>query len=239
MIWRTCGSDEELVGAQRVLDACRRVRRACRDQAEVLRRIGVVAQLAKPASELGGGAEGRHPVAADQPRDRRVVDAGLLRQLALRHLLGLELGSKPFVERSAVLGGHAAWALLDGSRDGPTGRSVPRCDDDGSGEDGPVSPVGTGGGDARHPSDGVECGAVGRRSGRDVARRSPRTKVRPRRVVLWPDAAGSAGVTGAYRLARRESDLSRHAQAAVGACGRFVSIGWGMRPRPRGFGETT
>jgi hypothetical protein len=27
-------------------------------------------------------------------------------ELPLRHLLGFELGSKPFVERSAVLGGH-------------------------------------------------------------------------------------------------------------------------------------
>ena len=40
-----------------------------------------------------------------------MIDARLLGELALRHLLGLELGSKPFVERSAVLGGHAAWAL--------------------------------------------------------------------------------------------------------------------------------
>ena len=112
MIWRTCGSRQQLVGAQRVLDAGRRVGRPGGHEAQVLRRVGVVAQLAQPAGELGGGPEGRHPVTADQPRDRRVIDAGLLGELALRHLLGLELGSKPFVERSAVLGGHAAWALL-------------------------------------------------------------------------------------------------------------------------------
>jgi hypothetical protein len=71
-----------------------------------LRRIRVVAQLAKTASELGGGPERRHPVATDQPGDRGVIHARLLSELPLRHLLGLELGSKPFVERSAVLGGH-------------------------------------------------------------------------------------------------------------------------------------
>jgi hypothetical protein len=32
-----------------------------------------------------------------------MVDARLLGQLSLGHLLGLELASKPFVERSAVL----------------------------------------------------------------------------------------------------------------------------------------
>jgi hypothetical protein len=35
-----------------------------------------------------------------------MVHARLLSELPLRHLLGLELGSKPFVERSAVLSGH-------------------------------------------------------------------------------------------------------------------------------------
>jgi hypothetical protein len=35
-----------------------------------------------------------------------MIDARLLRELSLRHLLGLELGSKPLVERATVLGGH-------------------------------------------------------------------------------------------------------------------------------------
>jgi hypothetical protein len=35
-----------------------------------------------------------------------VIDAGLLCELSLRHLLGLELGSKPFIECAAVLAGH-------------------------------------------------------------------------------------------------------------------------------------
>ena len=112
MIWRTCGSLRQLVGAERVLDASGRVRRAGGDEAEVLRRVGVVAELAEAAGELGRGAERRHAVAADQPGDRRMVDARLLGELALRHLLGLELGSQPLVERATVLGGHdVVWAL--------------------------------------------------------------------------------------------------------------------------------
>ena len=103
---------QELVGAKRVLDARGRIGRPGGDETQVLRRVGVVAQLTQAASELGGGAQRGHAVTADQPGDGRVIDTRLLGELALRHLLGLELGSKPFVERSAVLAGHAAWALL-------------------------------------------------------------------------------------------------------------------------------
>ena len=85
--------------------------RARGDETQVLRGVGVVTQLTEAAGELGGRPEGRHAVTADQPGDRRVVHARLLGELALGHLLGLELSSQPFVERSAVLGGHVAWAL--------------------------------------------------------------------------------------------------------------------------------
>ena len=66
---------QELVGAQRVLDARGRVRVAGRDEAEVLRRVGVVAQLAQAASELRGGARAtasdRRGSAARSSSDRR------------------------------------------------------------------------------------------------------------------------------------------------------------------------
>src|SRR5439155_22538860 len=95
-------------GTYSVIDSRGLVRRTGGDEAEVLRRVGVVAQLTKAAGELRRGAKGGHPVSADEARDRRVVDAGLLGELPLGHLLGLELGSQPFVERSAVLRGHRA-----------------------------------------------------------------------------------------------------------------------------------
>src|SRR5207344_2526398 len=75
------GLAEELVRAERVLDASGRVRRPGGDEAQVLRSVGVVPQLAKAAGQLGRGAERWHAVAADQPGDRRVVDAGLLCEL--------------------------------------------------------------------------------------------------------------------------------------------------------------
>ena len=96
---------QHLVGAQRVLDAGGRVDRTGGDEAEVLGRVGVLAELAQPPGELRRGPERWHAVAADQAGDRRVVDARLLRELTLRHLLGLELGSQPLVERATVLGG--------------------------------------------------------------------------------------------------------------------------------------
>ena len=108
MIWRTCGS-LSISSARRAYST-----RAVGfvgpggDQAEVLRRVGILAELAQAAGELGRGAERRHAVAADQAGDRRVVDARLLGELPLRHLLGLELGSQPLVERATVLGGHAS-----------------------------------------------------------------------------------------------------------------------------------
>ena len=92
MTWRTCASLRQ--SSERSAYSTRAVGLvvAGADEAEVLRRVRVVAQLAQAAGELGRGAERRRPIAADQARDRRVVDARLLRELALRHLLGLELG---------------------------------------------------------------------------------------------------------------------------------------------------
>ena len=103
---------EGVVRAQRVLDAGGRVDRGpARHEAQVLRGVRVVAQLAQAAGQLGGGAQRRGPVAADEAGDRRVVDARRLGQLALRHLLGLELCAQPLVEGAAVLLGHYRWAL--------------------------------------------------------------------------------------------------------------------------------
>ena len=106
MIWRTCGSLRTSSARSAYSTRAVGFGGARRHQAEVLRRVGVLAQLAQAAGQLGGGSERRHPVAADQPRDRRVVDARLLGELPLGHLLGLELGSQPFVEGSSVLGRH-------------------------------------------------------------------------------------------------------------------------------------
>ena len=114
MIWRTCGSvsasSARSAYSTRAVGFCGPMDTT----PSAVLRVGVVADLAQPAGQLGGRAEGRHPVAADEPGDRRVVDTRLLRQLALRHLLGLELGSQPFVECAAVLGRHARLGL--GSR---------------------------------------------------------------------------------------------------------------------------
>jgi hypothetical protein len=106
MIWRTCGSRRS--SSARSAYSTRAVGFVAPDatRPEVLGRVGVVAQLAQTAGQLRRRAERRHPIAADQARDRRVIDARLLGELALRHLLGLELGSQPLVERATVLGGH-------------------------------------------------------------------------------------------------------------------------------------
>ena len=123
MTWRTCASHS--YSSARSAYSTRAVgsRPPADDQTEIGRRVGVVAQLAQAAGELGGGPEGRHPIAADQSGDRGMVDTRLLRQLALRHLLGLELGPQPFVEGSAVLGRHAGcqapWRSGHDDRDDP------------------------------------------------------------------------------------------------------------------------
>ena len=73
-----------------------------------------------------------------------MIDAGLLGELTLRHLLGLELGSKPFVERSSVLGRH----VVEGAPSDRPGRLagvVPRWLHYRLGRSTPVSPVGTDG----------------------------------------------------------------------------------------------
>src|SRR4029077_5018212 len=101
-----------------------RVHRSARDETQVLRGVGILAQLAEAAGQLRRGDQRRHAVAADESRDRRVIDARLLGELALRHLLGLELGSKPFVERSAVRGRHRVGSELR-ARGRVTFRSAP------------------------------------------------------------------------------------------------------------------
>src|SRR5919198_5655521 len=57
---------QELVGAKRVFDPCRRVRRPGGDQAEILRRVCVVAELAQTTGQLRGCAERGHAVTTDE-----------------------------------------------------------------------------------------------------------------------------------------------------------------------------
>ena len=105
MIWRTCGS----------------LSRSSARSEYSTRAIGLVGPMTPARGRPGcrrrpGVRAGRGPASlrfqatafgpADQSRDRRVVDAGLLGELPLGHLLGFELGSQPFVERSAVLARH-------------------------------------------------------------------------------------------------------------------------------------
>ena len=119
MIWRTCGSVRSSSARSEYSTRAVGFIDAGGHQAEVLRRIGVVTQLAQAARQFRGGAERWHAVAADEPGDRRVIDARLLGELALRHLLGLELGSQPFIEGSAVLGRHVREGAPSGSARGP------------------------------------------------------------------------------------------------------------------------
>ena len=209
MIWRTCGSDRR--SSARSAYSTRAVGLVAPggDEPQVLRGVGVVAQLAQPAGQLGRGPERRHPVTADQPGDRRVIDARLLGQLPLRHLLGLELGSKPFVERSAVLSGHAAWALLGACRV----RSMPlvRCLDAAmmrrAGST-PVSPVGTGRRRARRA-----CGNGRERWGRSSVRWGRSDARRRGTKVRLPVQARLAGrVNGG---ANDVADRRRGARAAA------------------------
>ena len=64
-------------------------------------------RVAQALGQLGGRTEGGRAIATEQTRDRGVVHAGLLRQLALGHLLGLELSPQPFVEGAWVLDAHS------------------------------------------------------------------------------------------------------------------------------------
>src|SRR6188508_2243199 len=82
-------------------------------QAEVLRSLGLVAQLPEAASELGGGPKRGGSVTPNKARDGRVIDTRLLRQLALRHLLRLELGPQPIVEGPSVMDAHRiTWCVV-------------------------------------------------------------------------------------------------------------------------------
>ena len=101
------GLAEGLVRAEGVLDASGGILDPTTDQAEVLRTVVVLAELAQAAGQLRRRSERRHAVAAHEAGDRRVVHARLLGELPLRHLLGFELRSQPLVEGSAIGPGHA------------------------------------------------------------------------------------------------------------------------------------
>ncbi len=60
------GLAEHVVRTQCVLHAGRGMAGACGHDAEVAGGVAFIAQLAEAASQLGGGAEGRGPVATDQ-----------------------------------------------------------------------------------------------------------------------------------------------------------------------------
>jgi hypothetical protein len=77
------------------------------ERGEVGRTLGLVVDLTKAAGELRGRTERRHAVALDQPADRGVIHAGLERQLALAHLLLLQLAAQPGIEGSRRLKCHA------------------------------------------------------------------------------------------------------------------------------------
>ena len=220
MIWRTCGSREQVVRAQRVLDPGGRVRRPGGDEAQVLRRVRVVAQLAQAAGQLGRRPEGRHPIAADEPGDRRVIDAGLLGQLPLRHLLGLELGSQPLVERSAVLGRHvclgAPWADRCGS--GPArGASMP---DDADAARACITRWYRVGRARRRRCGAGRCGAVVGGPLGSPMRLGPHDRGTGRAAVE-PSATPSRG--------RRQTGVD---------AGDARSAGSAMRPGPRGFDDS-
>ena len=151
MIWRTCGSLSRSSARSAYSTRGGRVHRPGRDETEVLRRVRVVPKLAQATGELGRRPEGRHPIAADQAGDGRVVHARLLRQLALRHLLGFELGPQPLVEGSAVLCRHVEVGAPSGSAivRGSSPRVIATI---GWGLAASVSPVGT---DGRDPRPGV------------------------------------------------------------------------------------
>ena len=123
MIWRTCASVSRSSARRAYSTRAVGFVAPAATSPRYCGRVGVVAELAQAAGQLGGGAERRHAVAADQSRDRRVIDARLLGELPLRHLLGLELGSQPFVERSAVLARHCGVGALRWV----SGGRLPRC----------------------------------------------------------------------------------------------------------------
>src|SRR3990170_2188313 len=102
------GLAQELVTTQRVLDARGGKLLASGHAGEVGRSIVFLADLAQAARQPGGGAERRHPVTLDQSGDGRVIDPRLEGQLALAHLLLLQLAAEPAVEGVWRLERHAA-----------------------------------------------------------------------------------------------------------------------------------
>src|SRR5207342_3792015 len=77
--------------------------------------LSLIVDLAQAPRQLGGGAQRRHAVSLDEPRDRRVIDARLQRKLPLAHLLLLQLAAQPAVEGSRCLKRHAPTSVRRGA----------------------------------------------------------------------------------------------------------------------------
>ena len=116
-----------------------------------------------------------------------MVDSGLLGELPLGHLLGLELSSQPLIERSTVLAGHrwAGRSLLAAAAiaalSSLSGAWRPLCITRSYRN---ISPVGRDHG----PIGAVRCGACGSTGSRALVRSSARVPVSSRRPQLlgWP-----------------------------------------------------
>ena len=69
--------------------------------------------LAEATRQLGGRSQRWHAVALDQARDRRVIDARLQGELALTHLLFLQLVGEARGDLLPALGDHIAGLCVD------------------------------------------------------------------------------------------------------------------------------
>jgi hypothetical protein len=98
---------EQLVRPECALDSRDRVEwPGCRPKRGRFRRPERRIPDAECLPEPGGRPERRCPTAAEEARDRRVIDARLLGKLTLRHPARLEMGPQPVAEgrRTVVIG---------------------------------------------------------------------------------------------------------------------------------------
>ncbi len=148
-----------------------------------------------------------------------MVHAGLLGKLPLRHLLGFELSSKPVVERSAVLSGHMCLnAPLVYPFEGALAQLSAGC------RHGCITHSYRAGAPRRLAQRRVWCGLdwCGPGAGEYLAK----LLVRPGREY------GSA--PGWCRVHPAGSG-----RCQAGAVSEVIGVGCGIRPMPRGIGETT
>jgi deoxyribonuclease-4 len=173
------GLVEDVVPAQGVLNPRGRELLPARQAGEVARAVGLLADLAQPARQLGGGAERRHAVTLDQTGDGRVVDTRLERQLALAHLLFLQLTAKPAVERPRRLERHAPCPCAAAHR-----------------------PVASAGGACKQPQDRSGAGAPQWDKGTDPVRRPAVLSRSPRPIPSAVPLRGRAAPSARTRTAR-------------------------------------